>query len=127
MFGNNFVHANFSVDDLGVAKDFYINKLGFKMGADIGGMEIVLLAGSGTKIHLYQKDNHQASNATVLGIEVADVKSTINGLAEKGVNVDKNIEGVDENGIMSDPALGEAAWFKDPAGNWVCVHHFTSD
>lgn len=90
-------------------------------------MEIVLLTGSGTKIHIYQKDDHQASSATVLGIEVDDVKAAVDGLSAKGISTDKGIEGVDENGIMSHPELGDAAWFKDPAGNWVCIHRFNSD
>lgn len=126
MFGNNIIHANFSVDDIGVAKDFYTNKLGFKVTADIGGVELELEAGGGTKVHVYKKDDHQASAATVLGIEVDDVKSAVQGLAAQGVNVEK-IEGTDEKGIMSHQDLGEAAWFKDPAGNWVCVHHFISN
>lgn len=126
MFGNNVTHANFSVDDVEKAKEFYTNKLGFRLSADIGGMELVFITGAGTKIHIYQKSDHQAPNATVLGIEVDDVREAVNQLKNAGIKIE-NIDGTDENGIMSHSDMGDAAWFRDPAGNWICVHRFNSD
>lgn len=122
MFGQNATHANFSVDDLAVAKAFYIDKLGFKLLQDREG-DFVMEGGGGTKANVYLKDDHKPWDSTVFGIEVADVDQAVKDLADKGVIVEK-LPMTDESGIMRDPQMGDAAWFKDPAGNWVCVGNF---
>ncbi len=71
-------------------------------------------------MNIYLKPDHSPWDSTVFGIEVSDVRSAVNELAESGVLVEK-LEATDESGVMSDPEMGEAAWFKDPAGNWICV------
>jgi catechol-2,3-dioxygenase len=119
MFGQNKVHANFSVDDLDTAKNFYSEKLGLKLVRENQG-EITLEAGSGTRVNIYKKSDHQAGNVTVLGIETEDVWEAVANLKNVGVEVEK-LEGTDNDGVMSHPGWGEAAWFKDPAGNWVCI------
>ena len=121
MFGQSKLHANFSVDDLSAAKKFYTEKLGLKVVRDREG-EITLEAGSGTRVNIYEKSDHQAWNATVLGIETDDVKGAVAQLNSVGITVEK-LEGTDEDGVMSHPEWGEAAWFKDPAGNWICISH----
>jgi catechol 2,3-dioxygenase-like lactoylglutathione lyase family enzyme len=121
MFGQNAIHANFSVDDLSAAKDFYCNKLGFKLIGENSG-QMLLQAGGNTKIVIYEKADHAAWDSTVLGIEVADVGEAVEQLKGQGISVEK-VEGTDENGIASHPELGEAAWFKDVAGNWLCINH----
>jgi catechol 2,3-dioxygenase-like lactoylglutathione lyase family enzyme len=121
MFGQNKIHANFSVDDLSTAKSFYTDKLGFNLVRENKG-EITLEAGSGTRINIYEKADHQAWNATVLGIETDDVKDAVSKLKSVGIEVEK-LEGSDEDGVMSYPEWGDAAWFKDPAGNWICISH----
>jgi predicted enzyme related to lactoylglutathione lyase len=35
----------------------------------------------------------------------------------------EKLEGTDADGIMRIPQMGEAAWFTDPAGNWICINH----
>ncbi|HSX36238.1 MAG TPA: VOC family protein [Patescibacteria group bacterium] len=119
MLGQNDTHANFSVNDLAVAKSFYVDKLGFSVDKE-SEWGMVLVSGTGTKINVYPKPDHKAWDSTVLGIEVSDVAAAVKELATKGIQVEK-IEGTNEDGIMSDPEMGDAAWFKDPAGNWICV------
>ena len=119
MIGQNVTHANFSVDNLETAKTFYVEKLGFKVYREDEG-NLMLESGSGTKVNIYAKPDHKAWDSTVLGIEVSDVRSAIKELADIGVQVVK-FDFTDEDGIMKDPNMGEAAWFTDPAGNWVCV------
>ncbi len=120
MLGQNYTHANFSVDDLAAAKSFYVDKLGFSIKKD---SEYIVMfeGGAGTTVGIYYKPDHKAWDSTVLGIEVEDVRAVVAELAEQGVQVEK-LEGTDGEGIMSDPAMGDAAWFKDPAGNWLCAH-----
>ena len=119
MLGQNYTHANFSVDDLAVAKNFYVGVLGFAVKR-VTKYDMMLESGSGTRISVYYKPDHKAWDSTVLGIEVADVRAAISELNAKGVQVEK-FDGTDDTGIMSDPEVGEAAWFKDPAGNWICI------
>ena len=119
MIGQNVTHANFSVDNLETAKTFYVEKLGFKVYREDEG-NLMLESGSGTKVNIYAKPDHKAWDSTVLGIEVSDVRSAIKELADIGVQVAK-FDFTDEDGIMKDPNMGEAAWFTDPAGIWVCV------
>jgi len=57
-----------------------------------------------------------------LGIETDDVKDAVAKLKSVGVEMEK-LEGTDEDGVMSHVGWGEAAWFKDPAGNWMCISH----
>lgn len=119
MIGQNATHANFSVNDLAVAKRFYVDKLGFKVVKEHTS-DIVLESGAGTKVNIYAKADHRPWDSTVLGIEVNDVADAVRELAENGVQVEK-LPGTNEAGIMSDPEMGDAAWFKDPAGNWICI------
>lgn len=119
MFGSNAIHANFSVDNLSVARDFYVNTLGFKPVKELKN-QLVLEAGHGTKINIYEKEDYEPWNSTVLGIEVDDVDMAAEQLTDAGIETAK-LPDTDENGIMRDPILGDAAWFQDPAGNWICV------
>jgi catechol 2,3-dioxygenase-like lactoylglutathione lyase family enzyme len=119
MFGSNAIHANFSVDDLSAARDFYVDTLGFKPVKELEG-QLVLEAGRGTKVNIYEKENHQPWDSTVLGIEVEDVDMAVKQLLSVGIEMAK-LPGTDEDGIIRDPDLGDAAWFQDPAGNWICI------
>lgn len=119
MIGQNVTHANFSVNDLGVAKNFYVDKLGFKIKRE-SAFDMMLESAAGSLVNIYLKDDHKAWDSTVFGIEVDDVGGAITELGEAGIKVEK-LDGTDDKGIMSYPDFGDAAWFKDPAGNWICI------
>jgi len=119
MLGQHLTQANFSIDDLAAAKSFDVDKLGFT--AEIEDEYAVLLkSGAGTRVLVYHKPDHQAWDSTVLGIEVDDVKAATGELRASGISIEK-FEGTDDDGIMTIPDMGEADWFRDPAGNWICV------
>lgn len=119
MIGQNPTHANFSVNDLAAAKSFYVDKLGFILKKETDN-DFVIESSAGTRANIYLKENHQAWDSTVFGIEVNNVEDAVSELAAIGINVEK-LDGSAESGIMSDPEMGQAAWFKDPAGNWICI------
>jgi catechol 2,3-dioxygenase-like lactoylglutathione lyase family enzyme len=119
MIGQNTTHANFSVDDLNAAKAFYVDKLGFTVKRETP-YDVMFESAAGTRFNVYSKQDHKAWDSTVFGIEVTDVRAAIDELAAQGISVEK-LDGTDESGIMSDPQMGEAAWFRDPAGNWICI------
>ncbi len=120
MIGSNPIHANFSVDSIETAKQFYVDKLGFGIMHEGMGM-MMLTAGNGTKINIYEKQDHHAWDSTVLGIEVPDVDSALEDLTQQGIAVEQ-LPMTDEKGVMRDPEHGDAAWFRDPAGNWLCIN-----
>ncbi|HUP26608.1 MAG TPA: VOC family protein [Candidatus Limnocylindrales bacterium] len=121
MIGQNATHANFSVDDMDVAKTFYVDKLGFTIKSDTP-YGVVFESGAGTRFNVYTKADHKAWDSTVFGIEVDNVKDAVDELKAQGITVEK-LDGTDENGILSDPEMGGgAAWFRDPAGNWICIN-----
>lgn len=113
-------HANFSVNNIEEAKKFYVDKLGLKL-ADQHEGGFVLESSSGTKANVYYKQDHMASESTVFGVEVDDVEAAVEELANNGLTVEK-LPGANEKGIVHDPVMGDAAWLKDPAGNWVCIN-----
>jgi predicted enzyme related to lactoylglutathione lyase len=45
-------------------------------------------------------------------------------LRARGISIEK-LAGTDYDGIMTIPDMGEATWFRDPAGNWICVSRMT--
>lgn len=110
-------HANFSVDDLAKAKEFYTG-LGLKVKHEHEG-GLFLESPSGTHVEVYLKPDHKAWNATVLGIETDSVEKAVKELKSKGIKIE-DVEGTNDMGIASQGDW-EAAWIKDPAGNWVCV------
>ena len=119
MLGQHPTHANFSVDDLAAAKSFYVDRLGFTAEKQ-DAYAVLLKSGAGTRVLVYHKPDHQAWDSTVLGIEVDDVKAAVGELRASGISIEK-LDGTDDDGIMTIPNMGEAAWFRDPAGNWICV------
>ena len=119
MIGQNATHANFSVDDMNAAKAFYVDKLGFSIKRETP-YYVMFGSAAGTRFNVYTKADHKAWDSTVFGIEVDDVKAAVDELKTQGITVEK-VDGTDENGIISDPEAGDAAWFRDPAGNWLCI------
>jgi len=120
MIGQNTTHANFSVDDMAAAKSFYVDKLGFTIKRETP-YDVMFESGAGTRFNVYTKEDHKAWDSTVFGIEVDDVKAAVDELTAKGITIEK-VSGTNDDGILSDPDLGDAAWFKDPAGNWLCLN-----
>jgi catechol 2,3-dioxygenase-like lactoylglutathione lyase family enzyme len=108
------------VKDLKQAQKFYTEKLGLKLvpSEDQGG--ILLEAGLGSKIFIYQSDYHKPEN-TVAAFNVKDVLAAVNELKENGIifeSYDFDPIKTDENNIAHIGAL-QAAWFKDPEGNII--------
>lgn len=119
MIGQSTTHANFSVDDIDYAKEFYVKKLGFTIKRDTPA-GVMFESSAGTRFNVYAKDDHKAWDSTVFGIEVNNVKMAVEELKAQSISIEK-VNGSDDSGILSDPELGDAAWFRDPAGNWICV------
>lgn len=131
MFKDNKAFSSFSVDDLEKAKEFYGQTLGLPVEETEkqGNMELELTLGTGAKVFIYPKPNHQPASFTILNFPVDDVDKAVDELVAKGVTMEHYDFGnfkTDEKGIIrpSSPADGPTiAWFKDPAGNTLAVLH----
>jgi catechol 2,3-dioxygenase-like lactoylglutathione lyase family enzyme len=118
--------SGFSVDDLEAAQKFYGETLGLPV-KEQAGMGLELTLGTGAKVFIYSKPNHQPATFTILNFPVDDVDKTVDELTLKGVgfeHYDTNDIKTDEKGIArtASPDQGPTiAWFKDPAGNTLSV------
>jgi predicted enzyme related to lactoylglutathione lyase len=122
MFGNTKATNGFAVDDIEAAKRFYGETLGLevKVLSEEFGVTQINTAG-GRETVMYAKPDFVPATYTILNFEVDDIDSAVDGLVERGVEMERyeNFD-QDEKGI----ARGQGpniAWFKDPAGNILAV------
>ena len=121
MFKDTKAFSGFSVDDIDAARSFYGDTLGLAI-SDMGmeGLISLDITGGG-RILVYGKPDHTPATFTILNFPVADVEAAVDQLIAKGVEMLRYDEfEQDEKGIATQegPAI---AWFKDPAGNVLCV------
>jgi len=123
MFKPTSAFSGFSVDDLGMARAFYSEKLGLKV-TDAGVGLHLHLPGRATSVFIYPKGAaHQPATYTVLNFQVKDIDAAIDELAARGIDFEV-YENTDEKGILRGLASNmgpDIAWFKDPAGNILSV------
>jgi catechol 2,3-dioxygenase-like lactoylglutathione lyase family enzyme len=111
----------FAVDDLDAARTFYTDTLGLRATALGEGAGLLLHLGSGGRIFVYPREDHQPATFTVLHLAVDDVDQVVDELTAKGVTF-KRYEGFDQDekgiarGFMEG---GDGAWVTDPAGNTI--------
>lgn len=117
--------SGISVDDLGKAKQFYMDVLGLQLEAETMGLQFKLP--NGGAVFIYPKPNHQPASFTVLNFVVEDIDEAVDELARLGVNFERydNMPAPqDEKGIargLHAQQGPDIAWFKDPAGNILSV------
>lgn len=116
------VFQSFSVDDLGKARSFYQDTLGLDVVERPEGLEVE--TGSGSKIFVYPKPDHQPATFTILNFSVDNVDEAVDRLKSTGIKFEQydlpNIK-TDARGIARDTGGPAIAWFKDPAGNILSV------
>jgi len=113
-----FVFTSFSVNDMAAAKDFYVNKLGFEVGAEMTEDALKIVKG-GQRFHIYPKADHVPASYTLINLKIDDIAAAVDELSSKGVSFeqyDNDYIKTDDKGIASRDGK-QMAWFKDPAGN----------
>jgi catechol 2,3-dioxygenase-like lactoylglutathione lyase family enzyme len=104
--------------DRAKAKPFYADVLGLRLlGED--GHAVTFDIGNRTPLRLTDLPGHIGAPHTVVGWNVADIRSAVRDLAGRGVTF-KIYEGFgqDADGIWGSPDGGaKVAWFADPDGN----------
>ena len=119
MFKDTKAFSSFSVDDIGVAKDFYGGKLGLEVTEEMGMLRLQT-AGS-VPVLVYPKPNHVPAEFTVLNFPVDDIDKTATELAERGITFERYNDQHDEVGVLRSSEGPPIAWFKEPAGNVLSI------
>ena len=123
MFKDNEAFSGFSVDDIDAAKEFYGEKLGLDVTENEMGF-LNLTLGTGARVLVYGKPDHQPATYTILNFMVTDIERAVDDLASAGIQMETY--GVpemkqDAKGISRAEQGPAIAWFKDPAGNTIGV------
>ena len=121
MFTNTKAYSGFAVDDLGKAQSFYAETLGLRTTRQ-DPMPLLTLHLAGDRDTLvYEKPGFEPATYTILNFEVDDVEAAVDGLRERGVEMERYDDyPQDSKGIMRGDGP-DIAWFKDPAGNILSV------
>lgn len=114
-------HPSLAVADLPKAKSWYAEKLGWEPVFEPPRTAMYRVGQS--EFSLYESDFAGTAKNTVMNWAVADVRTEVARLRERGVQFEDYDLGEirTEDGIMADPSGGMTAWFKDPDGNVVGV------
>ena len=113
--------GSFSVNEIGLAAQFYEKTLGLKTELMSDEGPLFLHGPEGSTTMVYAKPDHAPATFTVLNVSVDDIADAVDELSSLGVKFQRypGIE-ADERGIHA--SRGHfIAWFEDPAGNSLSV------
>ena len=125
MLQNAPMYSYIPAKDVGRARKFYEEKIGFKPKEEIAG-GVVYEFGERTACFLYESPNAGTSRASQAFWEVEDVEREVAELKARGVKFEKyDLPGTDERGITTEGGA-KAAWFKDTEGNIMALIQYVS-
>jgi catechol 2,3-dioxygenase-like lactoylglutathione lyase family enzyme len=110
--------------DLDRAREFYGETLGLQdAGVSGPGGEIIFRCGGDSTLEIYERPTAGDAEHTLATWEVPDVRATVDELRGAGVQFEEyDMPGIKtEDGVASAGDF-QAAWFRDPDGNILCVH-----
>jgi catechol 2,3-dioxygenase-like lactoylglutathione lyase family enzyme len=114
--------------DLARAVTFYGETLGLTdSGASAPGPQVIYRCGGGTLLEVYERPTAGDAQHTLASWEVDDVREAVDELRGRGVAFeDYDLpEFKTEDGIATAGDF-QAAWFRDPDGNILCIHSTTT-
>lgn len=110
------------VIDMARARAFYEGCLGLVAGGFKPGGKFVYRVG-GSTLALFPKPEGTKAEHTAISFQVADIAATIRALKKSGVVFEDydfpNFKTIDHVCVLG---AEKAAWFKDPEGNFLCLH-----
>jgi predicted enzyme related to lactoylglutathione lyase len=125
MLGSSKVLATIPAVDFKRAEEFYTRVLGLSVAARPQEDVLILEAGAGTQIMVYEREATKAEH-TAATFEVKDLDRVVVDLAAKGVQFEQydfDDFKTDERGI-AEMEGGKMAWLKDPEGNILALGSF---
>ena len=107
------------------ARAFYEGVLGLRLVADEKPFALVFDANA-TMLRVTTVHELKPQPFTVLGWHVANIETTVDRLAARGIEFNryKGMNDADPRGIWNSPSGARVAWFKDPDGNVLSVTEF---
>jgi predicted enzyme related to lactoylglutathione lyase len=122
MLTNSAVTTMLPVMDMARAQAFYEGCLGLTRGELKPDGKFVYRVG-GSALALFPKPEGTRADHTAISFQVADIASSIDELKRRGVVFEDydfpGLKTVDHVCVLGSE---KAAWFKDPEGNYLCIH-----
>jgi catechol 2,3-dioxygenase-like lactoylglutathione lyase family enzyme len=110
--------------DIARAREFYGGTLGLEeAGVATPDDVIVFRCGGDSTLQLYERPSAGDAEHTLASWQVPDVRAAVDEMRGAGVSFeDYDAPGFStEDGILTEGTF-QAAWFRDPDGNILCVH-----
>jgi predicted enzyme related to lactoylglutathione lyase len=122
MLANAMVTTMLPVIDMTRAREFYEQRLGLVPGGFRPDGKFVYRVG-GSTLALFPKPEGTKAEHTAISFQVANIETAIASLKRAGV-VFQDYDFPDLKTVDHVCVLGaeKAAWFKDPEGNYLCLH-----
>lgn len=121
------VHPTIPVSDIDRARSFYEKTLGLSPAPEQRKAgDLPFDVGEGARLVLVERPDHEPADFTLASFEVADIREAMEDLRSRGVE----FEEYDLPDLKTEEGIarfeGElAAWFRDPDGNFLCLHEYT--
>lgn len=110
------------VKDMDRARAFYEGRLGLKPGGLRPDGKFVYVVG-GSTLALFPKPEGTKADHTAISFRVEDIGASIEKLKRAGVVFeDYDFPGLKTVNHVCVLGAEKAAWFKDPEGNYLCIH-----
>jgi len=123
MLGKAMVAPTLPAVDLKRARKFYEEKLGLKVVMEDPSPGIMIQAGKGTMLYVYQRGPTKADH-TVASFAVDNIEAEVKERKQKGVKFEEyDIPSMGLKTVNGIAAMGKmkSAWFKDTEGNILSV------
>ncbi|MEO6659170.1 MAG: VOC family protein [Burkholderiaceae bacterium] len=122
MLTNASVTTMLPVVDMDRARAFYESRLGLKPGGFKPDGNFVYVLGDST-LALFPKPGGTKADHTAISFKVSNIAATIAELKGAGVVFeDYDVPGLKTVDHVCVLGSEKAAWFKDPEGNYLCIH-----
>jgi len=122
MLSDSSVTTMLPVKDMARARAFYEGSLGLEPGGFKPDGKFVYRVG-GSTLALFPKPEGTKADHTAISFRVDDIAASIESLKRKGVAFeDYDFPGLKTVNHVCVLGAEKAAWFKDPEGNYLCLH-----
>jgi catechol 2,3-dioxygenase-like lactoylglutathione lyase family enzyme len=122
MLSDSSVTTMLPVKDMDRARAFYEGSLGLQPGGFKPDGKFVYRVG-GSTLALFPKPEGTKADHTAISFRVDDIAASIESLKRKGVAFeDYDFPGLKTVNHVCVLGAEKAAWFKDPEGNYLCLH-----
>lgn len=123
MFSSSSVTTMLPVKDVQRARAFYEGKLGFQPEGERPDGKFLYRYGGNAFIALFPKPEGTKAEHTAISFGVSDIAATVRELERSGVVFEDydlpDLKTVDHVCVLGSE---KAAWFRDPEGNYLCLH-----